>query len=90
MSSLCRTYSTKSSLPKDMMNYLSNLLEHIFIDGILEFHPTIEWVLLIVGDQFRHAVKSGRANRELAVLFSESAMANLVLSSAEEGIVERR
>ena len=49
--------------------YLSNLLQYLIIDGILELHLAVQRILLIVCYELSHGVKCRRTNGELTIFF---------------------
>ena len=49
--------------------YLSNLLQYLIIDGILELHLAVQRILLIVCYELSHGVKCCRTNGELTIFF---------------------
>ena len=63
------------------LSHLSYALQHFIVDGILELHPSVERVGLVILDQLREAVKSRRANHVLVVIHLDTTVTNPALRS---------
>ncbi len=71
-----------------MCTYISDALEDLFIDGVLELHTSIEGISLIVLNQLCETVKLGRAYHVVAILNNNTTVTNFALRSGMGGGIE--
>ncbi len=72
---------TVADTQKGLCTHVSNALEDLIIDGVLQLHSPIERVGLVILDQFCETVKLGGAYHVVTILDHDTTVTNFGLRS---------